>query len=274
MKTKSTWRLGGLALVIISGAGLVTGEEPVTVRKPDAAGVVSAAENPDYPLKRAAKDLWLGIAVSKPEAAVQAQLREIPNGVGFVVGEVAKGGPAEGTGLREYDFVWKMNDQLLVNAAQFWTLLNLQNAGDKVTLTIQRGGENQEVELSLEQRPEDQKGRELADTQVMSPPIPGLPTQRYDLLGRVAELRDEQGTVRMWRTGEGFSWAEYDKFELKMRSGELVGAGEEALPPDLEKTLRAKLEALMRGYEQAERNHQASGRGPRVRRVPSEKDSR
>jgi hypothetical protein len=265
MNLSATAKCGTLAMALAWGVGMVIGDEPVSIQKDAPSRLAPAtAEGAEEP----AKDLWLGIFVSKPDPAVHAQLKDIPKGVGFVVDRIAKQGPAGRAGLQAYDFVWKMDEQLLVNSGQFWTLLNLREAGDEVTLTVQRGGENLVLKVVAEQRPEDQKGRESADAQVLAPPLPGMPRLIVDHLGRVAELRDAKGSVRIWREKEGFGWAEYDRFDLEMRSGSLAGTGEEALPPDMEAGLRTKLEALLRGFEQAERNHRANGRAPRVRRVP------
>ena len=116
-------------MAFLVGVGLVIGEEPVSVRKPEPKATATEAE----PRKKAkAKDLWLGIEVSKPSPAVHAQLKGVPPGVGFVIDEVIVPSPAAEAGLRNYDFVWKMDEQLLINTAQFWTLLNLREAGDRV----------------------------------------------------------------------------------------------------------------------------------------------
>lgn len=268
-----TWKLTGVAIALAGAAGIVIGQEPVSVSKtpPMVEKVVPDAERHVGAKK---PEPWLGIDVSKPDPAVHAQLREIPIGVGFVLTKVAAESPAEVSGLKPYDFVWKMEDQLLINRCQFGALLSMREIGDEVTLTIQRGGENQEVVLEVGRRPDDEKGRDRADVRVMSPGAPGLPTQRHDLVRKVAELTDDEGAVRIWREGEGYGWAEFDEFDLEISSGTLAGVAEESFPPKMDPTLKRKLQALVRGYEQAERNREAKGRSPRVRRVPTEGSGR
>ena len=268
-----TWKTAGIVFALASAAGIVIGEEPVSVSKNPL-----VVEKPEFSVEHHGKEMksepWLGIDVSKPERVVYAQLKGVPPGVGFVINEVATGSPAEAAGLREYDFVWKMDDQMLINRSQFWTLLSLQKEGAEVTVTIQRGGEDEEVILKVGRRPDDQKGRARADVRVMSPGIPGLPTLNRDFLRKEAELRDDEGTVRIWRQGEGYGWAQFDEFDLEIASGTLSGLSEEAFPPKMDSTLQAKLKALIRGYEQADRNRARSGPLPRVRRVPTKESPR
>lgn len=265
MMTRATWKIGASALALSCGVSFVIGEEPVIVRKPEERVVVPIPSA----VARPVKDLWLGIRVSKPGPAVFVHLKDIPRGVGLGIVGVVAGSPAQAAGLRQYDFVWKMNDQLLVNSSQFMTLLNLKNEGDPVTLTIQRRGENHEIELTVEQRPEDQRGQQAADARVMGPFIPGLPRQKISIVGQWAEIDDRNGTVGIRRNGQSYIWFEYDEFDLEMRSGELSGADDDAFPPGMAATLKNKLQALIRSYEQAERNQQANGRSPRVRRAPT-----
>ena len=265
MMAKATWKIGASALALACGVSFVIGEEPVSVRKSGERVVVPIP----LAVARPVKDWWLGIRVSKPGPAVLVQLKDIPRGVGLGINGVVAGSPAHAAGLRQYDFVWKMNDQLLVNASQFMTLLNLKNEGDPVTLTIQRRGENHDIELTVEQRPDDQRGQDAADAKVMGPFIPGLLGQIISVVGQHAEISDRNGTVGIRRKGQGYLWAEYDEFDLEMSSGELSGAEDEAFPPGMAATLKKKLQALIRSYEQAERNQQANGRAPRVRRAPT-----
>jgi S1-C subfamily serine protease len=64
---------------------------------------------------------WLGISVHKPSKAVHDALHEVPEGVGFVVQDVVVNGPADLAGMQKFDVLWKINDQLVVNEAQFWS---------------------------------------------------------------------------------------------------------------------------------------------------------
>ena len=141
----------GLALLAAAGlwTSLVGQEtiEPVSTRK-----AAQPAPNPlsgilDEPRK---EEPWLGVRLSKPATALYAQLPKVPKGTGFVVQDLPADCPAERAGVKQYDFLWKMDDQLLINEAQFLALLDLQKVGDTVRLTIFRGGENIELEAVLQ----------------------------------------------------------------------------------------------------------------------------
>lgn len=262
--------------LVVTGSELVAseGSEAVSELVPEAVLVMpetvrEAATAPQTsPLQKPALEPWVGVHVSAPSQAVLAQLTGIPKGVGFVIDSVSKGSPAEAVGLQSYDFLWKMEDQLLVNRSQFATLLSLQKVGARVTLTILRGGKNEEIELMIGARPECEKGRRRADLAVMTPPIPGMSTI-VNVLHKTARLRDEDGVIKVWRDGDGYGWIKLDEFGLEMSSGMLAGAEEEAFPPEQEEELKGKLQALIRAYEQAARTREDRVRVPRVRRVPS-----
>ena len=83
---------------------------------------------------------WLGLEVSKPDETITAHLPDLPQGIGFVIRSIEKGGPAETAGLRDLDVICKFNDQLLVNESQLAALLRLANPGEEVKLTGFRAG--------------------------------------------------------------------------------------------------------------------------------------
>jgi len=222
-------------------------------------------------LKEETKEPWLGVSIKKPTMAAYAQLPKVPRGTGFVLDRISKGGPADLAGLERYDFLWKLDDQLLMNEPQFLALLQLRAVGDLVRLTFSRGGESHEVTAILVDRPENEKGRERADCHVIGPRIPGLPHHRVVLQSQTAELRDGKETVHIQRMAGQFKWAVFDKFGLEMMSGELVSGADEDFPPEVNGRLKDKLQALIRSLEDAElRGRQ----GPRVRRVPSPKEGK
>lgn len=83
---------------------------------------------------------------------------ELPEGVGVVVGLVDPEGPAAGK-LQEKDVLTRLDDQVLVNAEQFRTLVRTRKPGQAVKLVRVRGDEVETVEVALAGRP---AGRALA----------------------------------------------------------------------------------------------------------------
>ena len=83
---------------------------------------------------------------------------ELPEGVGVVVGLVDPEGPAAGK-LQEKDILTRLDDQVLVNAEQFRTLVRNRKPGQAVKLVRVRGDEVETVEVALAGRA---AGRALA----------------------------------------------------------------------------------------------------------------
>lgn len=259
------WRKLGMSGLLLAAVGLWTslsGQEPVTTRKVPTQLVDPMAE---FLGNTRSPEPWLGVSISKPAKAMYAQVPKVPRGTGFVVDEVSSDGPAMLAGLTQYDFLWKMNDQLLVNEAQFLALLELQKVGDTVRLTFFRGGENHEVEAILKDRPEGEKGRDVADQRVMSPPLSGNP-RIVIVPHRTAELRQGNETVRISRQKDVYQWVVFDEFGLELDGGRIPIGEELEIPGEIGKSLQCKLKALIRSYEEAERRNT---RAPRVRRLPT-----
>lgn len=64
-------------------------------------------------------------------------------------GAIAEDSPAEAAGLKEGDIVTKIGDDSITQADPLARLVKRYNPGDKVKLTILRGGQEQKVELTL-----------------------------------------------------------------------------------------------------------------------------
>jgi hypothetical protein len=99
-------------------------------------------------LKAAAQGTFLGVALAEIPALARAQLG-LAEGVGVAVGHVAKGSPAEKAGLKVNDVITQLDDQLIVNAPQFQTLIRTKKPGDQVTLTYIRKGKTQNAKVKL-----------------------------------------------------------------------------------------------------------------------------
>ena len=67
---------------------------------------------------------------------------------------ILKGSPAEKAGLKEKDIIVKVNDQTIDEKNSLVSVLGRYPAGEKVTLTIIRGGQEQKIDVTLEAAPE------------------------------------------------------------------------------------------------------------------------
>jgi hypothetical protein len=99
----------------------------------------------------AQKGAFLGVATSPPTPVVREQLK-LPRGMGLVVDVVEKGSPAAQAGLKQYDVLTKLGDQLLVNPEQLAVLVRNKRPGDEVELTVVRGGAPTTLKAKLVER--------------------------------------------------------------------------------------------------------------------------
>ncbi len=111
----------------------------------------------------------LGIATAPLPPAVRAQV-DLPDGVGLLVENVVQDGPADEAGLRQFDLLVKFDDQLVCSPQQLDTLVRMAGAGATASLTIRRGGKEQVLEATVEER---------ADGWQPFPVVPGGPWQPF-----------------------------------------------------------------------------------------------
>ena len=94
------------------------------------------------------KGSWLGISTSPAAPALRRQLR-LPEGTGLVVEFVQPRSPADEAGVRQYDLLIKLDDQLLINNEQFAVLVRTFKPDTSVQLTLLREGQRQTVDVKL-----------------------------------------------------------------------------------------------------------------------------
>jgi serine protease Do len=97
------------------------------------------------------KAAFLGVSGSPVPVVLREQLR-LPRGVGMVVDYVEPKSPAEEAGIKQYDVLHKLDDQLVINASQFAVLVRMHKAGDEISLTLFRHGESTQVKAKLTEK--------------------------------------------------------------------------------------------------------------------------
>lgn len=91
--------------------------------------------------------LGAGIVNNNSDVAKKNQLE---TDRGIVLTSISENSNAAKADLKSNDVILALNGKTISSVAEFQGLLALQNPGDKITLTIQRGNGSKEVELKLE----------------------------------------------------------------------------------------------------------------------------
>lgn len=112
---------------------------------------------------------FLGVSTMPAPNSLRQRV-ELPPGIGLVVQSVEQGSPAEQAGVKQYDILHKLNDQLLVNMEQLSVLVRTFKPGEEVRLTVVRGGRAQELTARLGERREQPR-------ETRRRPQPGQPNQ-------------------------------------------------------------------------------------------------
>ena len=97
------------------------------------------------------KAAWLGVSVSPAPDALRHQLR-LRQGTGLVVDFVEPKSPAHQAGLKQYDVLQKIDDQILINAEQFSVLVRLYKPSTEIKITLLHDGETQTISVKLAER--------------------------------------------------------------------------------------------------------------------------
>jgi serine protease Do len=95
---------------------------------------------------------FLGATIG-PVTPELAQEFKAPDTSGALVQDVSPGGPAAKAGLKPGDIIRKFNGQSVSDSAELLAMVASTNPGTPVTLEILRNGQQQTVNVTLEQRP-------------------------------------------------------------------------------------------------------------------------
>jgi hypothetical protein len=83
----------------------------------------------------------LGVSTTSVSEDVAQQLK-LQSGFGLTVRSIVPASPAESAGVKKYDVLTKLDDQLLITPVQLQTLIESHKAGDEITLTYIHAGQS------------------------------------------------------------------------------------------------------------------------------------
>lgn len=101
---------------------------------------------------QAGRGTILGVAASKASPAMVHQLRLDPDS-GIVVENVISGSAAQKAGIRQYDVIVKLDDELLTSPEQFAAAVRTHKPGEEITLEVIREGRRRHVNVTLLEQP-------------------------------------------------------------------------------------------------------------------------
>lgn len=97
---------------------------------------------------------FLGVSV-QPITANLASQYDLPVDHGVFVQQVSPGGPAASAGIRQGDFIVAMGGQTIDANHPFSEVLSAHRPGDTVDVTVNRDGQEQQLQVTLAERPEE-----------------------------------------------------------------------------------------------------------------------
>jgi putative serine protease PepD len=100
---------------------------------------------PSNTVKTVAAQLIAGGRVAHPYLGVQLSDGE----GGVTVGELASGGPAAAAGVRTGDVVIEIDGNSIASSNELVSAVQAHRAGEKVTLTVRRGGGTERIDVTL-----------------------------------------------------------------------------------------------------------------------------
>lgn len=108
------------------------------------------ADDPPQPVRlpEESKVAFLGLLATKLSPVVGSQLG-LPANLYLSVAMVSPDGPSEKAGLKQYDVLKMLDDQILINPEQLVELVRSKKVGQEVSLSILRGGEEKTLKVKL-----------------------------------------------------------------------------------------------------------------------------
>jgi len=227
--------------------------------------LIAAADETPLPPQQAPR-AWLGLKVAKPDATITAHLPSLPPGIGFVIRSIDADSPAAAAGLREFDILWKIGDQMLVNEGQMAALLRLAKPGDEIALGAFRGGKPLDLTAKLGEAPAALKGlpEEWLDSALL-PGECGGPMRVVNVAEKLASYANDEGRAEVRREGSVYLVKITGPDDSIIYEGEMTADGTSDKIPRIWKP---RIFALRRGLDHALDSRIMPPRQPRPRVVP------
>jgi putative serine protease PepD len=102
---------------------------------------------PGLKLGRTVSHAWLGVRIGPPSSPNPST----PSGA--EVGSITTGGPADDAGLQSGDIVTDIDGRPINDATDLSTYVNTKAPGDKITMTVQRNGQTEKIDVLLGNQP-------------------------------------------------------------------------------------------------------------------------
>jgi hypothetical protein len=198
------------------------------------------------------KAAFLGVSVANVSPELREQLK-LQRGVGLVVNHVEAGSPAEAAGVKRFDVLQRLDDQILVEPRQLSVLIRLRKAGDDVKLTLVRQAQPVTVTAKLAEKDLPS----LEDSRVPGTPgwktltIPGRKGGDPFAAGPLTAIKPGQYGIE-WSDGElniDFLQDHGRRIVARNKAGDVIFEGAIDTPEELQKIpeiLKAKAMKVIR----------------------------
>lgn len=130
------------------GIGGFGGAAPAAANPTMGGGIAPGGFGYRAALPATERGTYLGVLTSPVSAALREQLR-LPRGAGLIVDHVETDSPADQAGLKQYDILQKLEDQLLINNQQLMVLVRMYKPQDQIKFQIIRQGQPMTVSARL-----------------------------------------------------------------------------------------------------------------------------
>jgi putative serine protease PepD len=102
---------------------------------------------PGLKLGKTVSHAWLGVRIGPPSSPSPST----PSGA--EIGSITTGGPADDAGLQSGDIVTEIDGRPIDDATALSSYINTKAPGDKITMTVQRHGQTEKIDVLLGDQP-------------------------------------------------------------------------------------------------------------------------
>ncbi len=150
------WKLGTAAIVTAWFAATVAFADDASMPIVVSSAQAEVAAGEAHGVLADRDEYWLGVIVSRPSPALQAQLK-LPKNQGLFVEALQSESPAAKAGVQQYDILLKGNDKTLTDLGDLMQLIHQVKDG-KLTMELLRAGKHETVIVTPTKRPEHKLG--------------------------------------------------------------------------------------------------------------------